>query len=207
MLSLSIIDHLKRNLFVLLAFAWMITVLLAFSIGKAEGEAREKDRSAAALSALREEHATQGRRAAEESLLRYRQQVTRANQSEQSLLNAQDQIADLKRQLSERIPHVSTNFRPARGAVPVPAPFVVTCGWLRDYNIAHGADLPAPAACRATPGTAEAAWPAPGSDTELLESGVSAADLLAHARDYGAWALANLAHLNALLDLHNKESP
>jgi hypothetical protein len=207
MLSVSLIERLRRNLFVLLAFAWMVTVLIAFSTGKHEGEAQEKDRCAAELSKLREEHATLGRQAAEDSLLRYRQQVTRANQSEQSLLNAQDQIADLKRQLSERIPHVSTNFRPARGAVPVPAPFVVTCGWLRDYNIAHGADLPAPAACRATTGTAETAWPAPGSDAELLESGVSAADLLAHARDYGAWALTNLAHLNALLDLHDKESP
>lgn len=208
MLSLSIIDGLKRNLFVLLAFAWMITVLLAFSIGKAEGEAREKDRSAAALSALREEHATQGRRAAEESLLRYRQQVARANEAEQTLLNAQDQITDLKRQLSERIAHVSTQYRPALGAAPVPAPrFVVTCGWLRDYNLALGASLPAPAVCRSAPGAEEAAWPAPGSDAELLESGVRAADILAHARDYGAWSLSNLAHLNALLDLHEKEAP
>lgn len=172
---------------------------LGYSMAKAEG--------AQALAKLREQHAQESTKAAQDNLLEYRQQVTRANQAEERFLGAQDQIATLQQQLSERIAHVSTQYRPAPGAAPVPAPrFVVTCGWLRDYNLALGADLPAPDACRATSGAQETAWPAPGSDAELLESGVSAADILAHARDYGAWALANLAHLNALLDVHDKEN-
>ncbi|EOJ3014111.1 TPA: lysis protein, partial [Pseudomonas aeruginosa] len=38
------------------------------------------------------------------------------------------------------------------------------------------------------------------SDAELLESGVTPADILAFAQDYGAWSLRNLAQLNALLE-------
>lgn len=171
---------------------------LGFSTAKAQGDK--------ALADLREQHAQQVAKAAQDNLLEYRQQVTRANQAEERFLGAQDQITTLKQQLSERIAHVSTQYRPAPGAAPMPAPrFVVTCGWLRDYNLALGADLPAPVACRTATSAQAAAWPAPGSDAELLESGVSAADILAHARDYGAWALANLAHLNALLDLYDKE--
>ncbi|MDH0290598.1 lysis protein [Pseudomonas sp. GD04087] len=160
-----------------------------------------------ALADLREQYANERAQVAQDNLLQYTQQVTRANQAEERLLGAQDQIASLQHQLSERIAHVSTQYRPAPGAAPVPAPrFVVTCGWLRDYNLALGADLSAPAACRTASTAEKAAWPAPGSDAELLESGVSAADILAHARDYGAWALTNLVQLNGLLDLHNKES-
>jgi len=164
---------------------------------------------ASALQSLRLEYADQARRASQENLVLYRQQVERANQAEQQYLDAQGEIGQLQHQLNqERIAHVSNQYRPAPGAAPVPAPrFVVTCGWLRDFNAALGASVPAPARCRAAAGAAPATWPAAGSDAELLESGVSAADILAHARDYGAWALTNLAQLNALLSLHDKESP
>lgn len=160
-----------------------------------------------AVSDLREEHQKLRADAAEQNLVLYRQQVERANQAELVFLDAQDEIGRLKQQLTqERINRVSTQYTPARGAAPVAAPrFVVTCGWLRDFNAALGATAPAPASCRAYAGAEEAAWPAPSTDAELLESGVTAADILAHARDYGAWALANLAQLNALIDLHDKE--
>jgi hypothetical protein len=78
---------------------------------------------------------------------------------------------------------------------------VFTAGWVRDFNLALGAGLPATGAGTATPGTAQAAWATPGADAELLESGVTPADILAHAQDYGRWARNNLAQLNALLDL------
>lgn len=187
---------------VVLALAMIVNGQAAYENGfrkaKAEGDK--------ALAELREQYANERAQVAQDNLVQYSQQVTRANQAEERLLGAQGQIASLQHQLSERIAHVSTQYRPAPGAAPVPAPrFVVTCGWLRDYNLTLGADLPAPAACRTASAAEKAAWPAPGSDAELLESGVSAADILAHARDYGAWALSNLAQLNALLDLYNKE--
>ncbi|MGY8829667.1 MAG: lysis protein [Pseudomonadales bacterium] len=160
-----------------------------------------------ALADLRTQHEKLRADTAEQNLVLYRQQVERANQAEQVFLNAQEQIGLLQQQLTqERIGRVSTQYTPTRGGAVVPSPrFVITCGWLRDYNAALGATAPAPEPCRATAVSKETAWPAPGAHTELLESGVTAADILAHARDYGAWALANLAQLNALLDLHEKE--
>ncbi|SIP89764.1 lysis protein [Aquipseudomonas alcaligenes] len=204
----SVIRWLADNVWLLLmalfAAALAINGFAMYESGrrtaKAEGES--------ALQSLRLEYADQARRAAQENLVLYRQQVERANQAEQQYLDAQGEIGQLQHQLNqERIAHVSNQYRPAPGAAPVPAPrFVVTCGWLRDFNAALGASVPAPARCRAAAGAAPAAWPAAGTDAELLESGVSAADILAHARDYGAWALTNLAQLKALLKLHDKES-
>lgn len=76
-----------------------------------------------------------------------------------------------------------------------------TAGWVRDFNLALGAGLSTAGASASTTRAAQAAWPAPGTDSELLESGVTPADILAHAQDYGRWARNNLAQLNALLDL------
>jgi|SRR5690606_14761145 len=197
-------DHIWVLLIILFAAAFWVNGSGQYDRGyrtaQAEGEF--------ALQSLRLEYAEQSRRAAQEGLVQYRQQVERANQAEQQYLSAQDEIQQLQHQLNqERIAHVSTQYRPAPGAAPVPAPrFIVTCGWLRDFNAALGANVPAPAGCRATPGAASGTWPAPGTDAELLESGVSAADILAHARDYGAWALTNLAQLNGFRRLH-KEHP
>ena len=193
---------------------WLLLIILfAVALGvHGDGMYKNGYRTAQAegesvLQGLRLEYAEQTRRAAQESLVLYRQQVERANQAAQQYLSAQDEIQRLQQQLNqERIAHVSNQYRPAPGAAPVPAPrFVVTCGWLRDFNAALGASVPAPAGCRAASGTQAPAWPAPGSDAELLESGVSAADILAHSRDYGAWALTNLAQLTALLDLQDKD--
>ncbi|WP_404854349.1 hypothetical protein, partial [Escherichia coli] len=88
-----------------------------------------------ALLNLQLQHSNELAKIAEDNFLQFQQQVTRANQAEARFLSAQDQFTALQQQLSERIAHVSTQYRPAPGASPVPAPrFVVTCGWLRDYN-------------------------------------------------------------------------
>ena len=195
-------DHIWLLLIITFAAAFWVNGSAMYDSGyrtaKAEGES--------ALQSLRLEYSEQSRRAAQEHLAHYRQQVERANQAEQLFLDGQAQIQQLQSQLNqERIAHVSTQYRPTAGAAPVPTPrFVVTCGWLRDYNAALGASVPAPARCRVAAGAEAGAWPSTGADAELLESGVSAADILAHARDYGAWALTNLAQLNALLDLHKE---
>lgn len=194
---------------------WYLTALVLFCVvllqhGKSMydlGFEKAKAAGDQALAELRLEHQALRAAAAEQNLALLRQQVERANQAERALLDAQDKITRLQQQLTrERIAYVSTQYRPAPGADPVPASGVVTCGWLRDFNAALGARVPSPAACRSPASAQEAAWPASGADTELLASGVSLADILAHARDYGAWALANLAQLNALLDLHDKET-
>lgn len=158
----------------------------------------------ASLERLERQFSEQAKQAAEDNLLRYQQQVTRANEAETLLLAAQDRVAFAAKQIEERIPHVTTLYRPAPAAEPVAIPHCVfTAGWLRDYNLALG--VPAPGTGTATTDAAQAAWPAPGADAELLESGVTPADILAHAKDYGRWASALHAQLNALLDLQEKD--
>ena len=158
---------------------------------------------AARLSDLQQVHAEQARLAAEASRVQLLQQVTRANLAEAQLLGESAQLDAEQQPLQERIPHVTTTYRSALAAAPVPVPHCVfTAGWLRDYNTALG--VSAPAAGTAAADAQAAAWPTPGADAELLESGVTPADILAHAQDYGRWARRNLAQLNALLDLHKE---
>ncbi|TBV10243.1 lysis protein [Stutzerimonas kirkiae] len=203
---MAALERLRRNLGVLVAFAWMITVLLAHSVGEKDGKARQQAVGDKALAELREEYAELRAQAAEESLVRYQQQVSRANQAEALWLQTQQQLAEANQQLKERIPNVTTVYRPAPAAEPVAIPrCVFTAGWLRDYNLALGASLPASGAGTAAPGTAAAAWPAPGTDSELLESGVTPADILAHAQDYGRWARALAAQVDALLNAQGKD--
>ncbi|MBH8611936.1 lysis protein [Pseudomonas mohnii] len=156
------------------------------------------------LATLKAAHAEQAQRAENANRLQLLQQVTRANQTEALLLDVMDRHAEEKRTLQERIPHVTTQYLPAPGAVAQPIPrCVFTAGWLRDYNAALGVPAPRPGAVTAA--VEQAARPPPGTDAELLESGVTPADILAHAQDYGLWARNNLAQLNGLLDLQKKD--
>ena len=171
---------------------------IGYSFGARHAEAQGN----ANLERLKAEHAEQACQAAIDSRVQLLQQIERANQAEALLLSQQAGHDQDHQQLQERIPHVTTVYRPAPAAAPVVIPrCVFTAGWVRDFNLALGAGLSATGGGAATAGPAQAAWPAPGSDAELLESGVTPADILAHAQDYGRWARNNLAQLNALLDL------
>lgn len=153
-----------------------------------------------ALANLKNQQSDTAAVAANESRALLLQQVTRANEAEALLYATIGQHAEEKRQRQERIPHVSTQYISAPGAAAKPIPrCVFTAGWLRDFNAALGVSAPRSGA--AASAAEKATRPAPGSDAELLESSVTAADILAHAQDYGLWARANLAQLNGLLDL------
>ena len=152
-------------------------------------------------------YADQRAQAAKEHLQAYQQQVARTTAAEEDLAAANKRIEALNEQISNRIPQVTTVYRPAPEAEPVAIPHCVfTRGWLRDYNAALGAtaSLPATGASPSNPAAQAAPEPAPGADAELLESGVTPSDILAHARDYGAWAQSNLRQLNGLLDLYGE---
>lgn len=158
----------------------------------------------AALANLQSTHSAQALAAEQANRVQLLQQVSRAQQSESLLFDFMTQYANEKQQLQERISHVTTQYRPAPGATAQPIPrCVFTAGWLRDFNAALGVPAPRPGAAAAV--VEEAARPAAGTDAELLESGVTPADILAHAQDYGLWARTNLAQLNALLDLQEKD--
>ncbi|CAB5715907.1 TPA: lysis protein [Pseudomonas aeruginosa] len=206
---MDILSLLRSNWFWIAVIAVLYSVLGVISSSNAydRGYAAARAKGDAALLNLQLQHANERAQAAQDSLIRYQQQVTRANEAEQLLLTTQQQLVDANQQLQERIPHVTTVYRPAPAAAPVALPrCVFTRGWVRDFNLALGAGVPAAGAGALAAGATQEAWPAPGSDAELLESGVSQADLLAYAQDYGRWARSNAAQLTALLDLHDRET-
>lgn len=184
--------------------ACLLSASAAGSIAYGFGFRYAQSLGATALSDLKSKHAEQALAAESTNRLQLLQQVARASESESLLFNLMDQYAKEKQLLQERIPHVTTQYRPAPGAAAQPIPrCVFTAGWLRDYNTALG--VPAPGTSATTTQPAQASWAAPGTDAELLESGVTPADILAHAQDYGVWARNNLAQLNGLLDLQKKD--
>ena len=185
-------------------FACLLSASAAGSIAYGFGFRYAQSLGATTVSDLKFKHAEQSLAAERDNRLQLLQQVARANESESRLFNHMDQYANEKQLLQERIPHVTTQYRPARGAAAQPIPrCVFTAGWLRDFNAALG--VPAPGSVATATQPAQTPWAAPGTDAELLESGVTPADILAHAQDYGVWARNNLAQLNGLLDLQEKD--
>lgn len=130
------------------AVAGTFAYLYAKSLGDADLANLKSQQSDKAATAAYESHAL---------LL---QQVTRANETETLLYATIAQHAEEKRQLQERIYHVSTQYISAPGAAAKPIPrCVFTAGWLRDYNAALG--VPAPRAGAAASAAEKAAWPTP----------------------------------------------
>lgn len=196
---MGVLDRLPSG-FAVAVFACVISAAAAGSIGFGYADAL----GAADLAKLKSTHAEQALTAETANRVQLLQQVTRATEAEALLFATFDRFTEEKRQLQERIPHVTTQYIAAPGAVAQPIPrCVFTAGWLRDYNTALG--VPTPRQGTAATTSEKAAWPATGTDAELLESGVTPADILAHAQDYGVWARSNLAQLNALLDLQEKD--
>ncbi|MGH8331927.1 MAG: hypothetical protein ACRER3_19450 [Pseudomonas fluorescens] len=98
-----------------------------YNQAKAEGDQ--------ALAELKLKHAEQALQVAAQSKLQFLQQVTRANQAEDLLLSTFDRHAEEVQLLKERIPNVTTIYRPTPGAAAQPIPrCVFTAGWLRDYK-------------------------------------------------------------------------
>ncbi len=165
-----------------------------------DGYKKAEAEGAAKFSQLETKQAEAALQAATQTQSDLLRQVTRAQAAEESLFQQFGMHANDVKQLQERIPHVTTQYKTSVASAPQPIPHCVfTSGWLRDYNAALG--VPAASSTTASSAPAKAASAAPGTDAELLESGVTPADILAHAQDYGRWARDNLAQLNSLLDL------
>lgn len=184
--------------------ACALSAAAAGSVGYGLGDRQATAAGAADLADLRREHAEQALANGQRNLDDLLSEMRRANDAEAQLSAAKTQHQTELEQLQERIPNVTTVYLPAPAAKPVAIPrCVFTAGWLRDYNAALG--VPANTKGTAAGNAEAAAKPAPGTDAELLESGVTPADILAHAQDYGMWARNNLAQLNALLDLQEQK--
>ncbi len=201
---MAVLSVLRSNWFwiALSAVLYSAAVVIHGSASYDRGYATARAEGDAALLNLQLQHTNERAQSLQDSMVQYKQQIARADQAEQLMQQTQQQLADAQRQLQERIPHVTTVYRPAPDVAPVAIPrCVFTRGWLRDYNAALGADLPATRTSGSAAVAEEAPRTAPTADTELLESGITPADILAHAQDYGRWALGNAAQLHQLLDL------
>ena len=186
---------------VALVLAVVMVVYLYGQSKYSEGFEKAAAEGAAQLSELKTQHAESALRAANQAHGDLQLQINRAHAAEESLFQQFGIHANEVKQLQERIPNVTTQYKASVAAAPQPIPHCVfTAGWLRDYNTALG--VPATGAGTAVASSEKTSWATPGTDAELLESGVTPADILAHAQDYGRWARDNLAQLNALLDLH-----
>lgn len=161
---------------------------------------------AARLKGLRATHAEQALAAEQQARVALQQQVTRANEAERLLLADQAAHTQQVAALEGRIAHVTAQYRRALDQAPEPAPHCVfTVGWLRDYNTALGVPGAATGPVAGRHGTAPFA--AAGADAELLESGVTPADILAHAQDYGRWARGLASQVVALQTLRKDATP
>jgi hypothetical protein len=200
---MGVLDRLPSGL-TTIVFACIVSASAAGSIAYGFGFRYAQALGKSELETLKTTHAELALAAESANRVQLLQQIARATEAESLLFASFDHFAEQKRQLQERIAHVTTQYFSAPGAVVKPIPrCVFTAGWLRDYNTALGVPTPRPGTATTT--AEKAAWPATGTDAELLESGVTAADILAHAQDYGMWARTNLAQLNALLDLRKKD--
>ncbi|MCV4272310.1 lysis protein [Pseudomonas capsici] len=188
---------------------WQILLIVAvlatgYSYGQRQwssGYEQAQAEGASELAQLKQDYAEQALAVAKKSNSDLQLQVNRAQAAEETLFSQYTVHADEVQQLKERIAHVTKQYKPEPSTTARPIPHCVfTAGWLRDYNTALG--VSAPRTATTLTAAEKAAWPTPGTDAELLESGITPADILAHAQDYGRWARDNLAQLNTLLELH-----
>lgn len=162
-------------------------------------------RLGAQLEAQRATHAEQ-REAQEHRARLGAEQAAKALQAEQQRADAlaarlaeqQRQHRTTRDQLQKEVTRVSTLYRKALDAAPEPVPACVfTRGWVRLYDRATGAELPAAPADPA--GTTAPA--ADAAAAEQLDSGVDQARLLAHHIDYAEQCRNSAAQLDRLIDL------
>lgn len=175
------------------------------ALGLTLGVLVEGWRLGAQLEAQRATHAEQ-REAQEHRARLGAEQAAKALQAEQQRADAlaarlaeqQRQHRTTRDQLQKEVTRVSTLYRKALDAAPEPVPACVfTRGWVRLYDRAIGAELPA---APADPAGA-AAPPAEVAAAEQLDSGVSQAGLLAHHIDYAEQCRNTSAQLERLIDL------
>lgn len=184
--------------------ACALSAAAAGSVGYGLGDRQATAAGAADLADLKRQYTEQALANGQKNLDDLLSEIRRANDAEAQLSAAKTQHQTELEQLQERIPNVTTVYMPAPAAKPVAIPrCVFTAGWLRDYNAALGVRANTQGATASHPQAAPR--PTSGTDAELLESGVTPADILAHAQDYGLWARNNLAQLNALLDLQEQK--
>lgn len=192
------------------ALGWLLAAVLAWTalVGFAgwrtgydyRGDLAERD-----ASTLRASQSTALAKAEADAAARYRTATERGVKAEADLLTARAQFDAERRTQQSRITHVTTRYVLASGSAPIDLPHCVfTRGWLHDYNAALG--LPEGGAAAVTGESGDTAEGTAGADAGLLPAaGLSQADILAHAGDYGAWCRGLAAQVDRLVELRRAE--
>ncbi|WP_410499690.1 hypothetical protein [Chitinibacter sp. S2-10] len=123
----------------------------------------------------------------------------RANAISIELAHARNALAETRVQLSRNIQRVTTVYRPAPNATPVPLPACVfTTGFVHDWNAANGIEQ----ADQAASGAADQASAAEEADG-LYPSGVTQSDILTNHIDNATRCRAIESQLSGLIDWHH----
>lgn len=174
------------------------------SIARAQGYATAQAEGKAALELQQRKYAeAEARRAqqaaadAKASAKREAEQAARADRLAADLAEQKRQYRNTTDRLSGEIARVNDLYRDALDAPPKPVPAcVLTRGWVRIYDEATGARMPAAA------GPAGAAAPATAGDpAEQLPSGVDQRAVLAHHVRYAEQCQGTAAQLDALINV------
>ncbi|WP_316154739.1 hypothetical protein [Cupriavidus sp. BIC8F] len=176
-------------------------IVFGTPIGLWYGASRANAIGDAHLAQLRQQTAEASAKAVKDAADRLASETARGERLSAKLSAAEGQIDELSHQLSTRINRVTTVYREAPGAALKPVPqCIFTRGWLRDYNAAIGAAVPAAGEGASAPAQASAAGIPADGDDELAPAGVDPRSILTHHIDYGARARKLEEQLNRLID-------
>lgn len=155
----------------------------------------------AKLAELRQQTAEASAKSIQAAADRLAAETARGNRLSAGLVEAEAKADALSHQLQTRVDRVTTAYREAPGAVLKPVPqCIFTRGWLRDYNAAIGAAVPASAEATGAPTQAPATGSAAAGDDELVAAGIDPRSILKHHIGYGTSCTKLEAQLNSLID-------
>ncbi|SOZ12068.1 hypothetical protein [Cupriavidus taiwanensis] len=185
----------------LIVLALLAGITLGAPLGLWYGSSRATAIGDSRIAELKRQHTEADAKAIDEAAGRLKTEIDRGNRLSADLAKAEGQIDTLSQQLRTRVDRVTTVYREAPGAALKPLPVCIfTRGWLRDYNAAIGAAVPAAGEGASASSQAPAAGIAADGDDELAPAGIDASSILTHHIDYGARTRKLEEQLNRLID-------
>jgi hypothetical protein len=183
------------------ALALAVLAILFYALGHHYGFQAAKHAGNLEMAAYKGGLASASAQQMSAALQKFGQRVAFGNLLTTQLVDQERGNAQTAADLHAQVPHVTTVYRPAPAAQPLPIPACVfTRGWLRRYNAAIGAELPAAAEAAGVPAQAPGPAAAAAGDDDLAPAAIDQASVLNHHIDYGARARDLEAQLNKLID-------
>lgn len=205
MFSLSPLDWIKENL-VIIAIS-LIALLGGYFYGHSSGYGEAKAKGDAAIAQLRGEYDKTYAKAVNTAATKLIAEIKRGNALASELATTQQQLADVQNLLQKKVSYVTTVYKTSPAATPQPIPRAVfTRGYVRLLNTAFGADRTACVSSTSTSSNDAVTEATASVETglcgdDLLDSGISQADLLSWAIDTGTQCQQERAQLIQLIQL------